>query len=112
MGDSGRHRQQSIDEPVLTRHEGRMRGAREPLRQTHNVFEPGLPGGDGERNRALNHVGVEGRAVVGALHVLERLGNVVDIAHVGDRDLGALRPQLCAASILSAHHRAHAIARS
>ncbi len=88
-----------------------MRGARQPLRQAHNVLESGLPGGDRERNRALNHVGVEGRAVVGALHVLERLGDVVDVTHVSDRDLGALGFQSHGASIVSVHHGAHGIAR-
>ncbi len=87
-----------------------MRGARQPLGEAHDVFEPGFLGGDGERDRALNRVGIERRTIVGALDVLQRVGDALDITHVGDSDLSALRLQPPAAAIFSMHHSAHGIA--
>ena len=57
-----------------------MRRARQPLSEAHDVFEPGFLGGDGERDRALNHVGIKRRTIVGALNVLQRVGDALDIA--------------------------------
>ncbi len=109
MRDSGRHREQPIDEPELAGHERGMRGARQPLGEANNVFEPGFLGGDGKGDRALNHVGLERRTIVGALNVCQRVGDALDITHVGDRDLSPLRLQPRTAAIFSMHHGAHGI---
>ncbi len=62
--------------------------------KSDNVFEPGFLRCDRESDRALNHVRIERRTIIGALDVLQRVGNSLDIAHIGDGDLGPVRLQL------------------
>jgi hypothetical protein len=45
---SGDHREQPIDQPVLPGRERGMRGARQPLGQADDVFEPGFFRGNRE----------------------------------------------------------------
>ena len=87
-----------------------MRRGRQPLGQTNDVFEPGLLGGHRESDRALNHVRIVRRTIVGAPDTLQRVGDSLGIAHVGDGDLGALRLQPRAAVILPPYHGADRIA--
>src|SRR5262249_48237427 len=68
-----------------------MRRARQPLGQADDMFEPGFPSGDREGDRALNHVRIERRTIIGTLDVLQRLSHALGIAHVGNCDLGPLR---------------------
>ena len=81
-----------------------MRGTRQPLRQADDLLQSGLLGGDCESHCALNHVGIDGRAIIGALYVIQRTRDALDIAHFGDRNLRPLRLQPRAAAILSMHY--------
>ena len=87
-----------------------MRGARQPLAEADDVFEPGFLGRDHEGDRSLNHVGLERRAKIGALHVMQCVSNTLDIAKVCDGDLGPLCLQLRAAAIFPVHQGADWIA--
>src|SRR5467141_3785115 len=59
-----------------------MRGARQPLAQTNDLFEPRFLRGNHEGDRALNHVGIVRRTIIGALDALQCVGHALDIAHV------------------------------
>jgi hypothetical protein len=110
MRDSRCHREQPIAQPVLTGHQRGMRGACQPLRQADDVFEPGFLGGDREGGRALNHVWIDGRAIIRALDAIECIRNALDIAHLGDRDLDPLHFQSRATAVFPAHDGADRIA--
>jgi hypothetical protein len=90
MRDSGRHREQPVDQPALSGHERGMGGAGQPLGHADDVFKPRFLGGDRKGNCALNHVRIERRTIIGALHVLQRVGDALNIAHVGDCNFGPL----------------------
>jgi hypothetical protein len=73
------------------------------------MFESGFLGGDCEGDRALNHVRIERRTIIGSLDVFQRVGDPLDIAHVGDCELGAIRLEPRAAGVLSVHQGADGI---
>jgi len=110
MRDAGRHREQPIDQPALAGRERGMRRTHQPLGQADNVFEARFLRSDRECNRALNHVRFVRRTKIGALDVPQRVGDALDIAYVGDRNLGPLRLQPRAAAIFPVHQGADAIA--
>jgi len=58
----------------------------------------------------LDHVRVVRRTKIGPLDVLERVGQALNIAHVGDRNLGPLRLQPRTAAIFPVHHGSDGIA--
>ena len=86
-----------------------MRRARQPLGQADDVFEPGFLRCDRKGDRALNRVRIERRTKIGTLDVLQRAGHSLDIAHIGDRNLGPQRPQSSAAAIFPVHQGADRI---
>ena len=108
--NTGRHRQQPIDQPALAGQERGMRRTRQPLGQADDVFEPRFRGCDREGDRSLDHVRIVRRTIIGAVNVLQRIGDALDVAHIGDRDFGPLRLQPRAAAIFSVHHGADGIA--
>jgi hypothetical protein len=105
MRDTGRHREQAIDQPVLAGHERRMRWTRQPLAQADNVLQSSFLRSDRESDRALNHVWIERRAVIGALNISERIGQAFDISDARDRNLSALRFQSRCGHLLGAPKR-------
>jgi len=110
MCDSGRHREQAIDQPQLASHERGMRRARQPLGEADDVFDPSLLCGNRKGDRALDHVGIERRTKIGTLDVLQRVGHALDIAHVCHRDLGPECPEPRGAAIFPVHQGADGIA--
>src|SRR5579864_1718422 len=95
---------------MLTGHERGMRRARQPLGQADNMFEAGFLSGHRKGDRALDHVRIERWTKIGTLDVLQRLSHALDIAHVGDGELGPLRLQPCTPVIFPAHQGADGIA--
>ena len=60
------------------------------------LFEPGFPGCDGERDRALNHVGIERRTIVGALK--GKNAGLELLIHLDKKRIRVLRGTVSAAS--------------
>ena len=89
----GQHGEQPIGQPVLARRERRVLRVGEPLAQRHDRLQPRLARGGGERRRALDHVGIERRQEVAALHAAHRVEQRLRIGEVADRDLRARRLQ-------------------
>jgi hypothetical protein len=87
-----------------------MRGARQPLGQAYDVLEAGFLRSNCKSNSPLNHIRIVCRTIVGALDVLQRVSDALNIAHVGDLDLGPRGLQPDAAAILSRHQGADRIA--
>src|ERR1700731_4340679 len=99
-----------VDQPTLASHEGGMRGARQPLGQSHDVFEPGLLRGNREANRSLNRVRINGRTIVCALNVNQSVDYALDIAHLGGNNLGPLRFEARAATVFPVHYGTNEVA--
>jgi hypothetical protein len=68
-----------------------MRRTCQPLSQAYDVFEPPFLGSDRESHRALNHVRIDRRTIVGSLNIPQSVRNALNVAHVGDCDLSAAR---------------------
>src|ERR1700759_3142402 len=100
-----------VDQPTLASHERGMRWARQPLGQSHDVFEAGFLRSNREGNRSLNRIWIDRRTIIGALNVIQRVDYALDIAHLGDNDLHPLRFQAGASAIFSVPHRADRMAR-
>ena len=86
-----------------------MRRAGEPLRQQDHRLELGLFRRNGEGRGALDHVGVERRAIVSPRRAPHRAQQLLGIEQVGDNHVRSCLLQALAPSIKTAHDGAGAL---
>jgi hypothetical protein len=74
------------------------------LAQTDDVFEPRFRSCDREGDRALNHVRIVRWTIIGALNVLQRIGDALDVV-ISATAMSAPSTARCGASSLGAPWR-------
>ena len=107
MRNARQHREQMVGEPGLPGLQRGMARARQPLAERDHRLQPRLSRRDRERRRALDHVRVPWRAVIGAGYAAHRLEQSSWIEYVRHDRLGACRAQPRGPRVVYVHGGAH-----